>query len=519
MAIQQNPSVTYEEIHEKYLAEHDGRIITKQVSPNIFEAIALKTSLILFEGNYAGIVKPYIHYFSLKKDFSNVDEVLDCLNNNEYVEELTERAYSDIIKSGQYSYRKLVNNLDDFIAQRVSRGYDVPLVSGLLGSQPSLASNLHIQEWRKTHSVRSIPTNTPLRADHIRDSSPPRAQAGTAQTVSLGATVMLDGSSSQSMDGSALSFAWSFLSLPAGSQATLSDPTALTPTFVVDQAGAYVAQLIVRAGTLESLPALVVITSCVTLPLAQAGTAQTVSLGAIVILDGSSSQSVDGAPLSCAWSFLSLPAGSQATLSDPTALTPTFVADQAGAYVAQLIVRAGTLESLPALVVITSCVTLPLAQAGTAQTVSLGAIVILDGSSSQSVDGAPLSCAWSFLSLPAGSQATLSDPTALTPTFVADQAGAYVAQLIVRAGTLESLPALVVITTQMVLGREHLYTLRTRVLVRETLVRIKPAVATKLAHRPLLFRITRRLYWLVRAPLYPLARVLWKQSRWFLHKL
>ena len=333
LAIQQNPSVTYEEIYAKYLAEHDGRIITSQISPGIFEAISLKTALVLFEGNYSGIVKPHIHYIPLKKDFSNVEEVLGHLMNDEYVEELTECAHSDIIKSGQYSYRKLINNLDDFIAQRVSRGYDVPLVSGLLGSQSALASNLHIQEWCKTHSVRSIPTNTPLRADHIRDSSPPRAQAGTAQTVNLGTTVMLD------------------------------------------------------------------------------------------------------------------------------------------------------------------------------------------GSSSQSVDDSPLTFAWSLLSLPAGSLATLSDPTAPTPTFVADQAGVYVAQLIVRAGTLESLPALVVVTTHMALGREHLYTLRTRVLVRETLVRIKPAVATRLARCPLLFRVTRRLYWLVRAPLYPLARVLWERSRWLLHKL
>src|SRR5262249_16319939 len=62
----------------------------------------------------------------------------------------------------------------------------------------------------------------------------------------------------------------------------------------------------------------------------------------------------------------------------------------------------------------------------------------------------------------------------------------YVALLIVRAGTLESLPALVVVTTHMALGREYLYTLRARVLVRETLIRIKPTVATRLAHRPLL---------------------------------
>jgi hypothetical protein len=124
IAIKTKESMSYEEIHQKYIAEHDGKIIMNQISPRVFEAIALKTALILFEGNYSGIIKPDIHYISLKKDFSNIDDVLSKLNDDTYITEITDRAYNDIIKSGKYSYRKFIDEFDQFISERVpvSRG-------------------------------------------------------------------------------------------------------------------------------------------------------------------------------------------------------------------------------------------------------------------------------------------------------------------------------------------------------------------------------------------------------------
>lgn len=81
---------------------------------------------------------------------------------------------------------------------------------------------------------------------------PPVAHAGPDQTVFVGDTVTLDGSKSSDVDGDLLTFSWSFTSLPDGSTATLSDPTIVNPTFDVDIAGAYVVQLIVNDGSLNS---------------------------------------------------------------------------------------------------------------------------------------------------------------------------------------------------------------------------------------------------------------------------
>jgi hypothetical protein len=76
----------------------------------------------------------------------------------------------------------------------------------------------------------------------------------------------------------------------------------------------------------------------------------------------------------------------------------------------------------------------PTADAGADQTVNVGDVVQLDGSSSSDPDGDPLSYSWSFISRPTGSAAVLSDPDIVNPTFVADVAGDYVLELTVEDG-------------------------------------------------------------------------------------
>lgn len=77
---------------------------------------------------------------------------------------------------------------------------------------------------------------------------PPLANAGPDQTVTVGSVVQLDGSRSSDPDGDRLSYSWRFVSLPPGSQATLSDPGLVDPTFVADVVGEYLLELTVDDG-------------------------------------------------------------------------------------------------------------------------------------------------------------------------------------------------------------------------------------------------------------------------------
>lgn len=280
------------------------------------------------------------------------------------------------------------------------------------------------------------------------DNQPPSANAGPDQTAPVGTTAQLDGSASSDPDGDALTFQWAVLSQPSGSLAALSDPTAINPTFVLDLPGDYVIQLTVNDGTTDSAPDTVLISTVNSPPVANAGPDQTVFVTDTVTLDGSASTDVDGDPLTFQWSFVSRPSGSMAAISDPAAVSPVFVADLPGDYIVQLIVNDGLIDSAPDTVTISTQNSAPVANAGPDQTVALAAIVQLDGSGSGDPDGDPLTFTWSLLSTPQGSAAALSDPTAPNPTFVADLAGSYIAQLIVSDGTLESAPDTVVISTE-----------------------------------------------------------------------
>ncbi len=277
--------------------------------------------------------------------------------------------------------------------------------------------------------------------------TPPVADAGPDQTVQVTDTVQLDGSGSTDVDGDLLTFSWTLLSQPAGSTASLDDSTSVMPTFVADAAGSYEVELVVNDGAVDSAPDTVTITTINSPPVAEAGPAQTVFVTQTVLLDGANSSDVDQDPLTFLWSFVSVPSGSTATLSDPTSPTPDFTVDVPGIYEAQLTVNDGTEDSAADSVVIDTQNSKPVAIAEPDQTVPIGTTVQLDGSNSNDVDGDPLTYLWALLAMPTGSTATLSDVTLVNPTFVADVPGIYVAQLIVNDGNEDSDPATVTIMT------------------------------------------------------------------------
>lgn len=108
----QNPDLTEAEIYRDYIEPHDNQVRMNQISPKIFEAIALKTGLVLFEGSYSGIISPDEHYIVLRKDFSNVSDVLAKVADAGFVQEMSNRAYKDIVASGLYNYSRFVAWID-----------------------------------------------------------------------------------------------------------------------------------------------------------------------------------------------------------------------------------------------------------------------------------------------------------------------------------------------------------------------------------------------------------------------
>lgn len=288
------------------------------------------------------------------------------------------------------------------------------------------------------------------------DSSPPPenqspvANAGRDQSVATGAAVTLDGSESTDPEGQAISYEWSFVTRPTGSAAQLSSVTAPRPTFTADVAGTYDLQLVVNDGELDSVADRVAVTATESnrAPTANAGADQTVAVGSVVNLDGSGSGDADGDSITYVWEMTSRPDGSVAGIKDPYAATTLFLADVAGTYTITLLVGDGTDLSTVDEMVVTAVAAngVPVANAGPDQSVQTGATVTLSGGASSDPEGDPLNFQWTLTSKPDGSAAALDDATLVTPQFVADVDGDYVAQLIVTDGVTASVADTVVVT-------------------------------------------------------------------------
>jgi len=117
-ALGRNPHASFEELFEEVLKPHDGKLLYSSISPRIFEAAALKTPQILFPGWYNELIKPGVHYFELKKDFSNFEEMVKVLKDGDFLSELAENAYRDLIASKLHNQDSLGFVVNEALEER-----------------------------------------------------------------------------------------------------------------------------------------------------------------------------------------------------------------------------------------------------------------------------------------------------------------------------------------------------------------------------------------------------------------
>lgn len=113
--IAKHQAATEEQILEQCLAKYEKGIQYRAISPRHFEAIACFTTQILYEGDYQGILKPGQHYIPLKKDWSNIDEVVEKIRESNIRKQINERAFEEIILNPQYSFSSFIKKLDGIL--------------------------------------------------------------------------------------------------------------------------------------------------------------------------------------------------------------------------------------------------------------------------------------------------------------------------------------------------------------------------------------------------------------------
>jgi hypothetical protein len=106
-----HPGADFAEVERTCFPGVDGQVVISAVASRHFEACAARTCQVLTSGEYNGILQPGRHYLELQRDFSNLNEVLDCLVRDDQRAEIVERAYRDVVASGKYTYRGWVEQV------------------------------------------------------------------------------------------------------------------------------------------------------------------------------------------------------------------------------------------------------------------------------------------------------------------------------------------------------------------------------------------------------------------------
>lgn len=114
-------------------------------------------------------------------------------------------------------------------------------------------AELVVSEGNRTSDPNTVTIST--------NNTAPVANAGHDRAAFLSDVVELDGSGSADVDGDPLTFAWTVVSIPAGSGAIQSESSAVRPDFTADVAGDYEFDLVVDDGVASSVADRVVVSA------------------------------------------------------------------------------------------------------------------------------------------------------------------------------------------------------------------------------------------------------------------
>ena len=260
----------------------------------------------------------------------------------------------------------------------------------------------------------------------------PEAGAGgvSAIAAATGYVVSLNGTTCSDPDGSALTYAWTLSSKPAGSAAVVSNASASVTQVTPNVLGDYVVKMSVTDGgggatsshvttiSVKNRRPLAAITSNASPVALPTGPTVRLPVNTLTTLRGTASADADGDVLTYAWSISSKPATSAAALSAGSGSTVQITADVSGSYVVQLRVTDSGGAFSEQLMIMEVGNYAPVAVADkNRMTLLSGSVATASAALSFDEDGDALTYVWAIDARPAGSVATIAAPAAAALSF------------------------------------------------------------------------------------------------------
>ena len=106
-----HPEVNIEELSQRLSFKGGREGDFSAISPRLFEAAAMGVCQILEPDQYVDGLKPWVHYLPLFEDFSNIEEVLDVMRDDDRCSEIVKASQEILLHNNNFTYSAFVERL------------------------------------------------------------------------------------------------------------------------------------------------------------------------------------------------------------------------------------------------------------------------------------------------------------------------------------------------------------------------------------------------------------------------
>lgn len=123
------------------------------IPPRVFETIAVRSANVLVEGQYSGIIEPWRHYIPLKKDLSNVNDVIRALRDTSLLIDVTSVAFAEIAQNRTYTYEGFADQIDGTIERHM---HSRPRGRLRGGNHTEWSANGGVKDGESPHEIDTV---------------------------------------------------------------------------------------------------------------------------------------------------------------------------------------------------------------------------------------------------------------------------------------------------------------------------------------------------------------------------